>query len=276
MDARELLNTWPEWQRAGTETVLASPAWRMPVRLNGAAGTMTAAAPADDLLVLDVTLDGEAHRLALADSPAYPDLHLLWSRRGELPEPLLLALAEKECGGVFGLVESATRRMLAVKGLSRTDDGLRFFSVSGAGAGFVFGLDVTPDLAATLGRLDYVDPAHPAVRTSTRSARAVLGRLELTDEELAALEPGCFLLLPEGFGSAAKWVAADALEDAEDVLLVVPGDVELTFAAFADETFPPVPESPAFELLRGRRLLCTCADARVGQVRALKVIEKGM
>lgn len=276
MDARELLKTWPEWQRAGTETVLASPAWRMPVRVNGTVAAMTTAEPVDDLLVLDVTLDGEAHRLALADTPAYPDLHLLWARRAELPEPLLLALAEKECGGVFGLVESAARRMLAVKGLARESGALRFFSVSVAEDGFVFGLDVTPDLAATLGRLDYIDPAHPAVRASTRPARAVLGRLELSEEELAALAPGSFLLLPEAFGGDARWVPADELETAENLSLAVPGDVELSFGAFADEAFPPIPESAAFELLRGGRVLVRCEAARVGQARALKVVERGL
>lgn len=278
MDARELLRSWPDWQRAGTETVLASPAWRMPVRMNGAAAAMTVTEAAGDLLVLEVTLDGETHRLALADSPAYPDLHLLWARRGDLPEALLLALAEKECGGVFALVESVTRRMLSVKGLagSESDEGLRFFSVSGAAAGLVFGLDVTPDLAATLGRLDYIDPAHPDVRASTRPVRAVVGRLELAEEDLGALAPGSFLLLPDEFGSDAKWVPADELEASGDVVLAAPGDADLTFAAFADEAYPPIPEGSAFEIVRGRRRLCRCADARVGQCRALKVIETDM
>ena len=277
MDALELLKSWPDWERAGTETVLASPAWRLPVRVNGAAGVMTAAEPAErDLLVFDVTLDGEAHRLALADSPAYPDLHLLWSRRAELPEALLLALAEKECGGVFALVESVTRRLFAVKGLSADADGLRFFAVSGAGGDFVLGLDVTPDLAAGLGRLENLDPAHPSIRTSTRPARAVSGLLMLTDEELAALEPGSFVLLPEAFGQAAKWATLPELEASEALAVAVPGEVALAFAAFADETFPPVPAGDAFEILRGGRCLFRCVAAQVGQARALKVVEKGV
>lgn len=276
MDARELLKVWPDWQRAGTETVLASPAWRMPVRMNGTEGTMVATTPPADFLVLDVTLDGEAHRLALTDTSAYPDLHLLWKRRGELPEPLLLALVEKECGGVFSLVESVTRRILAVKGLSSADEGLRYFSVSAAGIDIAFGLDVTPDLAATLGRLDYIDPAHPAVRASMRPARAVLGSLSLTEEELATLTPGVSLLLPEGFGEGARWVPADEMEASEGLPLVAPGEVELSFATFADESFPPIPDGTTFELMRGGRVLCRCADARVGQVRALKVTETDM
>ena len=276
MDARELLKAWPAWQRAGTETVLASPAWRMPVRLNGTACELKSSDPVADLLVLDVTLDGEPHRLALADSPAYADLHLLWSRRGELPEALLLALAEKECGGVFSLVETATRRMLAVKGLSGNAEGLRFFSVAGAGVDVAFGLDVTPDLAAVLGRLDNIDPSHPSVRASTRPVRAVRGRLELVDEDLGELTPGSFLLLPDTFGADARWVPVEDLEAAGDLVVAAPETAEMSFAAFADEAFPPLPDGTESELLRGSRRLCRCADARVGQARALKVTEKDL
>ena len=111
MDAVALLKTWPDWEHASLETVLASPAWRMPVRYGETVATLVrAAAVPDDPIALAVTFDGTPAVLALADSALYPDLHLLWSRRADLPSALVLALVEKECGNLFALLEKLFRQ----------------------------------------------------------------------------------------------------------------------------------------------------------------------
>ena len=274
MDAKDLLKTWPDWQRAGAETILASPAWRLPARLGAESSgelTVTADLP-DDPIVLSVTLDGEAHTLVLGDAAAYPDLHLLWKRRAGLPAEVLLALIEKECGDLFSLIENVMRRQFALKGLADSVPAeLRVFLFTCGETALRFGLDLTPALVTQLGTLDALDPAHPSIRALTRPYRAVEGRIALAEDEQSALVPGAYVLLPESFDAERRWATEDELAASEGALAVACGTTEISFGAVADGTFPEIPPLGEVEiLLRGSRV-ARAAVTQVGDVTGLLV-----
>lgn len=273
MDAVALLKTWPDWEHASLETVLASPAWRMPVRYGETAATLVRAdAVPDDPIALAVTFDGTPAVLALADSALYPDLHLLWSRRADLPPALVLALVEKECGDLFALLEKATRRQFGVTGLAPTLPARPYaFAVVGLPAALAFTLELPAELLPVFGDLACLDPAHPSIRGATREIRADYGTLAVTDDELAALAPGDFLLCPGE--PAARWLTAPPADEAAHVLAAAAQTA--TFAAFADEALPPPPPpSEGLVLVKNGRPYAALVPDRVGEAAAYRVVER--
>ncbi len=274
MDAVALLKTWPDWEHASLETVLASPAWRMPVRYGETAATLVrAAAVPDDPIVLAVTFDGTPAVLALADSALYPDLHLLWSHRAALPPALVLALVEKECGELFALLEKATRRQFGVTGLVPTLPARPYaFAVEGLSAALAFALELPAELLPVFGDLACLDPAHPSIRGATREIRADYGTLAVTDDELAALASGDFLLCP-GEPVVARWLTAPPADEAAHVLAAAAQTA--TFAAFADEALPPPPPpSEGLVLVKNGRPYAALVPDRVGEAAAYRVVER--
>lgn len=270
MDALEVLKAWPAWTRAGAETILASPAWRMPVRVGDARGVMTAGASSEDALVLEVTLDGEPFVLALFDSPCYPDLHLVWSRRSELPREIILALVEKECGEVLTMVENLARRQLGIKGISEAAPQGRTYEVALPTGAFGFAMAFPPEALQTFARLENLDTAHPSIREQTRPARVDYTALMLTEEERAAMKPGDFLLLPDNFPATQVWTVEPPAEGA--VHLLSADETEIAFGAFVDDALPPIPPPAGLVLVEGSRTLFPCEDATVGDARAIKLI----
>ena len=272
MDGLELLKTWPGWARAGAETVLASPAWRLPVRLDGGEDAVMrfGAAPLADTIDLDITLDDEPHVLSLADSPRYPDLHLLWDRRDGLPPEILLALLEKECGPVFTLLENATRCLLGVKGLASAPSAdARVLEVEAPSGTFAFALDLPPGVRTSFGCLENLDTSHPSIRELTRPARVDYCSLILTEEERQAMSAGDHLLVPESFAGTQRWTV-DAPAD-EAVHLCSPDFREISFGSFADDALPDIPEPSGFVLVCGDRTLGTCSPSRLGLARTIRI-----
>lgn len=271
MDALELLKSWPGWSRAGAETVLASPAWRLPARMGAETAVMRfGAEPLADTVDLDITLDDEPHVLSLADSPRFPDLHLLWGRRAGLPPEVLLALLEKECGDVFALLEGATRCLLGVKGLAAAPSPeARVLEVQAASGAFAFALDLPSAVRTSFGRLENLDASHPSIRGLTRPARVDYGALMLTAEERGEMSAGDYVLVPEDFAGTQRW-AVDAPAD-EAVHLCSPGTTEIAFAAFADDALPPVPEPTELALVQGGRTLGSGTLSRLGLARAVRL-----
>lgn len=272
MDAVALLKTWPDWEHASLETVLASPAWRMPVRYGETAATLVrAAALPDDAISLAVTFDGTPAVLALADSALYPDLHLLWSRRADLPSALVLALVEKECGNLFALLEKLTRRLFGVTGFADAPGARPYaFAVAGLSAPLAFALDLPAELLPVFGSLSCLDPAHPSIRGAVREIRADYGALAVTDDELAALAPGDFLLSP--VETPARWVTAPPADEMAHVLAAAAQTA--TFAAFADEALPPVPAPADLVVVKGGRVRARVVPATVGEAAAYRVEER--
>lgn len=186
----------PRWANASPKSLLEAPAWAMPCRLGDEVATLRKAEiqPADTL-DLAVLLDGERHLLSVADSPRFADLHALWATRADVPEPVLLALVEKECGDLLQLVENATRHQLKIDGLS--SDGPDGRAVFAQVEDVVFGLTRSPIVEEAFGQLRFIDCEHPSVREETLPCETEVASFALSAADVASLAVGDALLLPE-------------------------------------------------------------------------------
>ena len=203
MKPLEILSCLPGWSGASSEALLASPAWTMPCRLGEESCTMRidAVRPAETL-ALSIMLENENHVLCIADSPGFPELHAIWETRGEVPEPILLAIVEKDCGKFFQLLENATRMQLKVVGLadSPADAGQTAFAriCNTDGETVIsFTLDLTPSVISVLGHLRNLDAAHPSIREESIPAVVEYATFTIPAADLASLAQGDALLLPE-------------------------------------------------------------------------------
>lgn len=202
MNTLDLLSSLPPFRDWSAAEILASPAWAMPCRLGPEEGRLVsggALLPADPLR-LAVRFADDPATLALADSPLFPELHALWSARAGVPEPLLLALVEKECGPLFQLLENAAGRQLAVDGLAGgAVAGGRAFSLRRAGGDELcsFALSLPPAVLESFGALRNLDVAHPSVRDAAFPAVVQLAAPALSSSDLESVAPGDHLLLPE-------------------------------------------------------------------------------
>ena len=115
----EIVSSLPQWSGLAPDAIVDSPAFAMPCRLGDESVTLAlgAAHPADAIR-LSVMLEDEPHVLSLARSPRFKELDAVWDSRADVPEPILLALVEKDAGPVLQLVENAVRRQLRLVGLA--------------------------------------------------------------------------------------------------------------------------------------------------------------
>lgn len=252
MNAFELLQKWPTWEKAGASMIFDSPAWAMPVRWGDQQCVMRRAdVKFRDVLGISVRLEDEDNFIGLGNREAFKDLHVLWDVKNNIPEALKLALVERECGALFQIIENAARRQLNVVGVAPSEQregctGFEIFSADGKIMAS-FDLKVTPDLIRSFGMLKYIDVNHESIRSMTRPGRAVYASFRLTDEERAGLAPGDFLMMPEIGTMPAKW----QIEPAKDGVLQIcaPDTSELTFAQFADDSLPQIPEPEQLALM---------------------------
>ena len=276
MDALELLKKWPSWEKANAATVLASPAWRMPVKFDGrdAVLSMVDAPDARDAIALGVHFDGDGHTLCLFDSAAFADLHMLWDRRASLPKEVVLALVEKECGGLLQMLEDVVRKQLSIDGLKdaaavEPPPSERVFLLQAGSTSITFSMDVSPAMEIELGKLEYLDPAHESIRALTRPAEVEYAVIPLTEEETSSLAPGDLVLPPDD--AVPKWTVDKPLDGQLHVRGAQAG--ELTFAQIADQALPPVPESDSFVLMRFGGKIAAGSRSRVGDHAAVRIDE---
>ena len=258
----ELIANWPGWSHANAETVLASPAWRMPVTFAGKPDALKIAPMPEDGLFLDVRFDDERHVLEIADSPTLGDLHLLWTRRGELDPNLVLALVEREGGPLFQLLEDVVRRQFGVVGLAGAPASDAARLALRLDSGLSFSLDLSPELRNLFGDIAHLDPTHESIRSMTRKCRAHYAAVELTDADVAALAVGDVIpLLPE-YRAMADW----SLDGFADALTHVCAseETDIAFAAFADGRLPAIPPPTALVLVRGGRSLADGEISKIG------------
>ena len=280
MDAFELLKGWPGWANANAEKVLSSPAWRMSVEYDGAPADVTAPADASrDMLWLEVSFDDERHHLGLADSAEFSELHQVWARRGALPAEILLALAERECGALFLMLENATGRTFALKGVADVPSAdlakVRTFEVRKPDADSpcqVFGLDMSSALNLSFGQLKYVDTGHSSIREMTIDAKVEYGRLELEESDVAHLAAGDFLLVGDAF--AAKWRYETAPAPGIRVIGAQAG--QLTFGQIADDALPPAPEPGPVHVVNGGDILARGVFDRLVGRPAVRIVGTGI
>jgi len=274
MDARELIGGWPGIGALPADEILAHPAWKLSVDCGGAAADLFAVATSETLpdeLLVSVTLDGEPHLLGLADSAAFPDLHLLWPRRSELPDALVVALIEKEAGDLLQTVENVVRMELRVLGLVAAADAggkppRRAFRLSGDGPEMSFSIDLSPETVEALGVLDNIDTGHDAIRSLTRSVRAEYAAVAIPASAVPAMTVGDCLLMR---GDMPSWVTE---VPADDRLRVCSSREEaFAFAQFADEALPPVPPASELTLYHRGRPVAEAVPTTVGDAPAVKV-----
>ena len=201
MKPLEILSSLPQWAKATPATILASPAWTLPCRLGdeSCALRLDAPVPAETLDIL-IRLGDEEHVLGIVDTPTLPEIHAVWSSRADVPQPILLALIEKECGPLLQLLENAARRQLKIVGLAQGHPEAqtayaRVFSA--AGDLMSFSITLSPALAETLGQLRFLDASNPFVREIVLNAEVEVATFALGAAEIAGLAPGDALLLPE-------------------------------------------------------------------------------
>ena len=201
MKPLEILSSLPAWAKSTPAAILSSPAWTLPCRLGDetCAMRLDAPVPAETLDIL-IRFGDEEHVLGIVDTPGLPEIHALWASRADVPEPILLALIEKECGPLLQLLENAARRQLQVAGLAKERPEVqkvcaRVFSDKGDFLSFT--LTLSPALTETLGLLRFIDASHPSVRECVLSAEVEVASFALGAAEIAGLAPGDALLLPE-------------------------------------------------------------------------------
>lgn len=167
-----------------------------------------------DTIDLAVRLENDDHVLRLADTDAFPDLHALWASRADVPEPVLLALVEKNCGPLFQLVENAVRRQFSVVGLVREapveDTPMVYARITGVDGAdkAVFALTLSSSIVSALGELRYIDVTNPGVRAEELPAEREFASFSLPAADATTMEVGDALLLPE-IGSAEQRIIVD-------------------------------------------------------------------
>lgn len=210
MKPSEIIAALSEWRDAKAADIIASPAWAMPCRLGDAQDVMRmdVIRPAD-VLSLAIRFEDEPHILGLAPSPRFPELSRLWPSLADVPEPILLALVEKECGPFLQMLENAIRRQLKIDGISQTPPGPEEQAIAARIADVTFTLTRTVTVTETLGQLRYIDLTHPSIREKTLPAEYEYAAFALPQEDLDALIPGDALLLPE-IGAIKPRIIADS------------------------------------------------------------------
>jgi hypothetical protein len=208
MKPLEILVAIPRWVKATPDQILDSPAFALPCRLGEEQVSLRlGAVQPGDTLDLAILFGDEQHLLRLARSPHFPELDKLWDNRAEVPEPILLALVEKECGPLFQLLENAVRRQLRLVGFaapSATDARTLSAQVND----IVFSLTRSDTVTAAFGNLRHLDFASPELRAETFAAVTEYAAFALMQADLAALSVGDALLVPE-IGSVAPRLVVD-------------------------------------------------------------------
>lgn len=198
MKPSEILVATPQWHDAKSADILSSPAWAMPCRLGDTQDVMRLAAmrPAD-VLPLAVRFEDEPHVLGLTPSPRFPELERVWSSISEIPEPIILALVEKECGAFLQMLENAVRRQLKIDGISKDSSGTGEHVLALSVADVTFTLSRTPTVVNAFGVFRNLDLTHPSIRETPLEAECEYAAFALPQADVDSLAPGDALLLPE-------------------------------------------------------------------------------
>jgi hypothetical protein len=120
--------------------------------------------------------------------------------RGDVPQPILLAVVEKEAGPFLQMLENVIRRELSVQGLAEAPavDARAFRVVAADGTDAVtFSLTLSEAMLRELGDLRHLDSAHPSIAEAKVSMEVAYAVFDLSAEEVSGLAAGDYLLLPE-------------------------------------------------------------------------------
>ena len=232
----EILSSLPQWSGLGPDAIVDLPAFALPCRLGDESATLVLGAthPADTIR-LSIRLEDEPHVLSLARSPRFKELDAIWDSRADVPEPILLALVEKDAGPVLQLVENAVRRQLKLVGLvgaESPDAPVLFAQVEDV----VFSLTRSATVTAAIGNLRNLDLTYESIRSVTLPALTEYAAFSLTSSEASGLSIGDAVLLPE-MGTVPVRLVVDGrfVVDANGVTRYNAGDLVHVFDATAKD-----------------------------------------
>ena len=232
----EILSALPQWSGLGPDAIVDLPAFALPCRLGDESATLVLGAthPADTIR-LSILLEDEPHLLSLARSPRFKELDAIWDSRADVPEPILLALVEKDAGPLLQLVENAVRRQLKLVGLAEAENPeapTLYAQVDDV----VFSLTRSATVTAAIGNLRNPDFTHESIRSVTLPALTEYAAFSLTSSEASGLSIGDAVLLPE-MGTAPARIVVDGrfAIDANGVSRYNAGDLVHVFDATAKD-----------------------------------------
>ena len=163
----ELLSALDAFAGLDPQAILSHPAWGVSIPWDGATATLRADAVAPaEMLNLSVRFGDDACVLGLAPSASFPELSRLLPIRADVPQPILLAVVEKEAGPFLQMLENVIRRELSVQGLAEAPvaDAHAFRVVAADGTDAVtFSLTLSDTLLKELGDLRRLDCTHPSI-----------------------------------------------------------------------------------------------------------------
>jgi len=232
----EILSSLPQWSGLSPDDIVDSPAFAMPCRFGeeSVALVLGATHPADTIR-LSIQLEGEPHVLSLARSPHFKELDAIWDSRADVPEPILLALVEKDAGPLLQLLENAVRRQLKLVGFAEAespDAQTLFAQVDDV----VFSLTRSATVTAAIGNLRNLDLTHESIRSVTLPALTEYVAFSLSPSDASGLSVGDAVLLPE-MGTAPARIVVDGrfALDANGVSRYNAGDIAHVFDATAKD-----------------------------------------
>lgn len=277
MNELELLSRWPGWAKKRPEEILSEAAWALRTRWGDEEVRLRFSDNRPrDVVALKIAFDDEEHFLGLGCREVFPDLAALWERKTEIPETLVLALVEKECGKLLQLLENTVRRQLRVIGLTDAEEraGTRGFEIVRADGTLVadFALTLSETVIEAFGEIAAIDTTHPSIRAMTRPATVEYAFFSLGAES-ETIAAGDYLLVPELENlMTASWQFAVPDNDGKFHVRAVQ-KTEISFGELADDTLPEIPHPAELELFRGSKLIAAGRFDRLGTQCALAIEE---
>ena len=303
MKPLEILSALPQWAKARPEAIVDSPAFAMHCRLGEEPRVLRRAPvePAEpETLALSVAFGDEPHTLCVARSSRFPDLDKIWDSRADIPEPVLLALVEKECGPLFQMLENAVRKQMRLIGLGDASRGDAAAQSEDVGQGsqrilplclaasaetsrdeIVFSLTRSAAVVSALGVLRNLDLTHEAIRSQTLAAEVEYAAFAMPDSDLASIAPGDAVLLPE-VGTLAPRRVVDGrfvvdengvVPYEEDTMCRVRCATERTVSL--GELFDASEDSRGDAEAQSAKSLCDAAPLREGSPVQLRLVKGG-
>ena len=266
----DLLSALDACAGLGPLEILSHPAWGIPVQWNDEAAVLRADAevPAETL-DLSVRLGEESCVLGLVPSATTPELAALFPARDQVPSPILLAVAEKEAGPLFQVLENAFRRELSVQGLAEVPaEGARAFQVGD----LAFTLSLTDTLVRELGDLKNLDCEHPSIAELEVPMEVEYAVFDLSAEEEAGLAPGDYLLLPEMSAEKPGRMCRPGTAPADRLRIVAAERTNVPFATALQDDLRCAPVgTDDLVLMRGNRRIASGRLSKLGEQPAFAV-----
>lgn len=210
MKPLEIISALPKWADAAAGVILDSSAFAMPCRVGDETTVLRHAKtlPAEsEMLALSVSFGDEPHTLCISRSTRLPELGKLWDNRSDVPEPILLAIVERECGSLLQMLENAVRRQLRLTGLGAVSDAPKLFLELADGS-LVFAVTRSVSVVSAFGALRNLDIANDEIRSQMLHSECEYAAFAANDADFASLAPGDAVLLPE-IGTVAPRLVVD-------------------------------------------------------------------